>query len=232
MKTLADYFFFVKERPELFRNPPQCAFTILLKEEEIMQTEAAMAQRLQEHGLPVEWARVGIVFEDRYGYIFRDAVRFRNGELGTYIRFVSRDDATSGVVVLPLYQGKVLLLRRFRHATRNWHFEIPLGPGAKGLSSESSAREQLLKDIGAEPSRLVALGQIDTGPGPATGNGELFYAEVETYGRVNTHEGITELLCLSITRFEQMIRDNQITDSFTIAAYIRAKVRGLLETNS
>ena len=235
MKTLADYLTFAEEHPNLFYNPPQGGFTILRDEEEIRRVEAEMVQKLQKKGMPAEWARVGIVFEDRDGFIFRDAVVFPGGATGTYIRFVSRTPGAVGVVMLPVYQQQILIVRRFRHATRTWHWEIPLGTAfeaaARGATLEEQVREVLMRDIEAVPSRLVSLGSIDSGPGLVADTGELFFVELESYGRINTNEGITELLCLSLTEFERMIRDGQITDGFTIAAYIRAKIRNLLEDN-
>lgn len=235
MKTLADYLIFAEEHPDLFYNPPQGGFTILRDEEDIRRVEAEMAQKLQKKGMPAEWARVGIVFEDRYGFILRDAVVFPGGATGTYIRFISRMPGTVGIVVLPVYQRQILVARRFRHATRTWHWEIPLGTAFealnRGATLEEQVREVLMRDIEAVPSRLVSLGSIDSGPAMAADTGELFFAELESYGRANINEGITELLCIPLDEFERMIRDNQITDGFTIAAYIRARIRNLLEDN-
>src|SRR2546421_371902 len=113
--------------------------------------------------MPVEWAQVGIAFEDQYAMILRDAVRFPAGSLGTYIRMVRK--GTPGVIVFPIYQKQVLLIRHFRHATRTWHIEIPRGFGMKDLSSEESARRELREEIEATISCLVPLGRIypDTG---------------------------------------------------------------------
>lgn len=135
MSTLADYLAFAKAHPKLFANPSEGGITILLSEEEIQEAEAQMVQWLESKGMPTEWARVGIVYRDQYALILRDAVRFPGGFLGTYIRFVGEEDDPPGVIVLPVYQGQVLLIRHFRHATRSWHTEIPRGFGKKGLSS-------------------------------------------------------------------------------------------------
>lgn len=228
MKTLVDYLAFADEHPELFVNPLHGGFTILLDEEDIQQVEAEMAQKLQARGRPAEWSHVGIVFEDRAGYILRDAVRFPDGSLGTYIRFVSRKAGTPGIIVLPVYQQQILLVRRFRHPTRMWHLEIPLGPGIKGLSPQENARAELQKEIEANTSRLISLGSLDAGPGMNADSAEMFYAEVERYGMASIQEGIQEVIPLSIPAFEQKIKEGEISDSFTIAAYARAKIYGLL----
>src|SRR5258706_15001143 len=122
--------------------------------------------------------------------ILRDAVRFPGGAPGTYIRFIGNVDSGPSAIVLPLYREQVLLVRRFRHATRSWHLEIPIGTGMKGLSGEENARRELAEEIGAAASRLVSIGELEDGAGLTGSPAELFYAEVESYGEVNKHEGI------------------------------------------
>ncbi len=209
-------------------NPPEGGITILLGENEIQEVEAYMAQKLEAKGLPAEWAQVGLAYQDQYGMILRDAVRFPGGALGTYIRFIGSVDGGPGAIVLPLHQGLVLLVRRFHHATRTWHLEIPIGLGLKGVSGEENARRVLVEEIGATISRLLSIGELEEGPGLTKSPAKLFYAEVGSYGEVNTHDGIAEVLQVTVPEFERMMRDNEITDSFTIIAYLRAKLQDLL----
>ena len=209
-------------------NPPQGGFTILLREDEIREVEAFMMQKLRAKGLPTEWSGVGIVYQDQYGMILRDAVRFPGGAPGTYIRFIGNVDSGPSAIILPRYQGDVLLVRRFHHATRAWHLEVPVRLGVKGLSGEENARRELAEEIGATTSRLIPIGKLEEGPGLTGIPAELFYADVESYGDVNTHEGITEVLQVAIPEFERMMRESEISDSFTIIAYLRAKLQGLL----
>lgn len=209
-------------------NPPEGGFTILLKEDEIREVEAYMSQRLQAKGLPTEWSRVGIVYQDQYGMILRDAVRFPGRALGTYIRFLGNVDSGPSAIILPRYKGDVLLLRRFHHATRAWHFEIPIELGVKGLSGEENARKELTEELGATVSHLEPIGKMEEGPGLTGSPAALFYAEIESYGEVNKHEGIAKVLPVKVPEFERMMRDGEITDSFTIIAYLQAKLQGLL----
>src|SRR6266699_4846688 len=224
MSTQADYFAFAKAHPEQFVNPPEGGFVILLGEDEIREAEATVAQKLEAKGFPNEWAQVGIVYQDQYGMILRDAVRFPGGALGTYIRFVGGADGAPTTIVLPFYQGQVLLVRRFRHATRTWHLEIPRGFGTKSLSAEDNAHSELAKEIGASVSRLVSLGLL----GSDLESTELFYAEIASYEELNAHEGITEVLLVTVSELERLIREGQITEAFTIMAYTQAKLHDLL----
>jgi len=225
MSTRANYFAFAEAHPEQFVNPLEGGFTILMNEAEIREAEATVAQKLQTKGLPTEWAQVGIVYQDQYGMILRDAVRFPGGALGTYIRFISGADGAPTTIILPLYQSQVLLVRRFRHATRTWHLELPRGFGTRGLSAEDNARGELVKEIGARVSRLVSLGPL----GPNLESAELFSAEIASYGEPNAHEGIIEVVPVTVPELERLIRESQITEAFTIMACTHAQLQGLLQ---
>lgn len=226
MSTREEYLGFAKAHPHLFANPPGAGFRILLDEDDIREAETQMAQWLKARGLLTQWAQVGIVYQDQYRMVLRDAVRFPNGLLGTYVRIVR--NGVPGVIVFPIYQGQILLIRHFRHSTRSWHIEVPRGYGEEGSSGEENARRELKEEIGATISRLVSLGQAYPDTGALSEYNTFFYAEVETYGAIEADEAIVELLPTPISEFERMIRENEIEDGFTITAYGLAKARGLL----
>jgi ADP-ribose pyrophosphatase len=214
-------------RPELFTNPPGAAFYILLRESEINEAEAYMAGRHQRNGTPEEWATVGVVFQDQYLLLVRDAVRYSDGSLGTYIRMIDPDPRFLGVVILPVWQGKVLLIRHFRHATRTWHLEIPRGFGS-AEDAEESAKRELAEEIGAPEATFTRLGEMY--PDSSAGNSRvaLFHAAVTSYGRPETIEGISDVLPTPVAEFEQMISEYVLDDGYLLAAYARAKARDLI----
>lgn len=226
MSTRADYFAFAEDHPALFTNPPGAGFVILLDKDEIREAEVQTAHRLKTKHLSTELAQVGIVYQDQYRMIIRDAVRFPNGLLGTYVRIVR--DGVAGVIILPVYQEHILLIRHFRHATRTWHLEIPRGFGEKDFSSEENARRELEEEIRATISHLVSLGQVYPDAGALSEYNDFFYAEVGSYGELEANEAIVELLPIPIPEFERMIRENEINDGFTLTAYALAKAKGLL----
>jgi ADP-ribose pyrophosphatase len=228
LSTLEDYLAFAKAYPALFENPPAEGITVLLDENEIREVEAQMARWLEARGMSADLAQVGIICQDQYICYLRDAVRFPSGTMSTYSRLVNPENTVPGVVVLPVYQGQVLLIRHFRHATRTWHLEIPRGFGTQGFSSEENARRELEEEIEATPLRLVSLGQVYPNTGMTSACDELFLAEVESYGNAEIEEAITEILPTPVQEFERMIRDNEISDGFTLAAYTRARLKGLL----
>lgn len=227
MKRRDAYFAFKRRHPEQFANPDG-GIVILTKKKEIRAVEKAMGRKLAKAGQPASWAQAGIVFQDQYWLILRDAVRFPDQATGTYLRLISAIENGTAVVILPRCGDHLLLVRHFRHATRTWHIEAPRGFGTTALSAEENARKELQEEIGATAQTLISLGPLHPDTGALSDAVELFYAEVASYGRPDSHEGIDALLALSIAEFEALIRDNAITDGFTLAAYTRARLKGLL----
>lgn len=227
MHARQSYLALQRERPELFHNPEGADFTILLEEGDIREAEAHMERQLAERGEPPEWAAVGLAFRDQYLMILRDAVRFPDRSLGTYIRMVDVYPGFTGVAILPLWRGQVLLVDHFRHATRTRHLEVPRGFGSATDTAESACRE-LAEEIGAEPSRLVAMGEVHPDSGLSAARVALFLAEVETYGEAERKEGITEVVPTSLAEFERLIASGELEDGYTLMAYARARARGLL----
>jgi ADP-ribose pyrophosphatase len=228
MSNHEQYLAFAKAHPKLFENVPGATIIILLDEDEINEVERKAAGELSANGLPTDWARVGIVYQDQYVFLLRDAVRFPDGSTGTYIRFVDPDESAPGVVMLPVYRGHVLLEHHFRHAARNWFLELPRGFGIPGLSTEETVKRELEQEIGAVVSNIIPLGQTRPDTGMVSDCVELFYIDVESYGRPDLHEGIDAVREVTLAEFERLIGEGEITCGFTLAAYAQAKIRGLL----
>lgn len=217
-----------KESPDLMRNPAPDCIEIVLEADEIAAAETGSGQDLTQRGLPKAFAEVGVLHENEYFVVVRDAVRFPDDSLGTYVRILMREEVCPGAVILPVLNHKVVLLKHFRHATREWHWEIPRGFATKGLSPAENARKELREEIGASALRLEAMGLMHVNTGLTSEVAELFLAEIDAVRNTDTHEGITDTRLVEPAVLEMMIRHNKITDSFTMAAFARARLKGLV----
>ncbi len=210
------------------RNPTPDCIEILCADDEIKEAQAGRARYLLQHDLPDAYAEVGVLHENEFFIVVRDAVRFPDQSLGTYIRIVMRDETSPGVVVLPVLNHRIVLVRHFRHATREWHLEIPRGFGEKDLPPAENARKELREEIGASVLRLEPLGQVHVNTGLTSEFAELFLAEIDAVKQTDTHEGIRDTCLVEPEALENMIRSNEVTDSFTLAAFVRTRLKGLL----
>ncbi len=232
MSDLARYLELARKRLDLFNNPSDALITVLLEPEQIAEVETFMEERLRASGASPEqareWSRVGVAFEDQYLFLLRDAVRFGDGSLGTYFRFVDPDGNTPGVIILPIYQGKVVLVRHFRHATRAWSWEIPRGFGEPGQSEDDNARRELSEEIAGEITRLIPLGMAQPDAAASAETNAMFLAELASFGAPDAAEGISDIRLATIQEFEDEIASGAIIDGFTLGAYAKAKARHLL----
>lgn len=215
------------EMPELFVNPGGAPFEIIDDPAELAAIEGELGDKLTRQGLSASWAHVGVVYEDPYSITLRDAVRMPDGSLSTYTRRLNPGNAP-GVVILPVCSGDVVLLRHFRHSTRQWHLELPRGYGTPGAAADDDARRELLEELGAFATTLVPLGVVHPDTGQTATAVSLYYAEIEEFHETGEEEGIAGTVVVSPAALAELIRAGEITDGFTLNAYARALLRGLL----
>jgi len=219
------YLEFAKERPDLFANPTG-GVRILLDRESIEAVERAVAATLREKGLDPAGAEVGVVFRDPWFYVIRDAVEFPDGSRRTHARSINR--VGDGVAVLPVLDGRIVLIRHFRHAARRWMREIPRGGIEPGHTPDETVLEELREEIGARALRIEKLGYLLGSSNLYFNGAHLYYAELDTIGEPQLSEGITAIELVGVAEFERLVADGEIVDSFTIAAFLHARLRGLV----
>jgi ADP-ribose pyrophosphatase len=217
-----------EDLPEIFVNPPGAPITLLLAPSEVAAAEEAAAERLTRSGLPAAWSETGVVYLDPWVMVLRDAVRTPTGALGTYSRTVHTGN-TAGVVVLPLYRGEVVLLRHFRHSTRDWHLEVPRGFGTPGAAPAEDARRELQEEIGVVAATLEPLGMVHPDTGQSANSAHLFCAAIADAPRLaDENEGIDAIRVVAPAELAALIAAGTVTDGFTIAAFTRAVLTGAL----
>ncbi len=214
----------VSRQAGLFINPPGLVYDILTAPGEVGAAQEAVRRSRASDGLDIGDTRVGVLASDPYATVLREAVRFPDGSLGLYNRLV----VPGGVVVLPVLRGSIVLIHRFRHGTRRFAYEAPRGIAGEAESIEADARRELVEEIGAVAAELVDLGEVATTSGIVGEVMHLFLARIDSFGAPDRHEAIASILCCTIEETERMIAHSAISDGPTLAAYLRAKLAGLL----
>jgi len=229
---LIKYFDVMEKYPQLFENKESPTLKVIKDIVAIQEKESELKKRLSEKGLPEEYADIGVLVDDPYFLIVRDLAEFPNGDVRGYIRFINKASLKNAqaVAILPVYNNKIVLIRNFRHATRNWEIEIPRGFGEDGFSPEDNAKKELFEETGLTPIRILKLGSLNTDTAARSPPVILFYAEVSKPKTISfdANELISDILLLNQKDFEQMIKNEKITDGFTISSYCMAKILGLL----
>jgi ADP-ribose pyrophosphatase len=220
---LDNYFALMDSHPELFRNE-NAPLKIVRNETEILNWQN------EQKDTPPEYIEIGILSQDSYIMTLRDLVEFPDGSKFGHTRVIYSANLSGkyGVIILPVLESRVLLINHFRHSTRQWHLEVPRGYGEIGLSSEENVYKELAEEVGAETSSLVSLGSVYPETGLESQKVDMFLANLISVKSPNANEGIESFVWLTVKELEEWIANEKITDGFTIAAYTKAKLKGLI----
>jgi len=162
----------------------------------------------------------GVVHADPWVMMVVDPVVMPDGRPGRYGRLVTTIDA-EGVAVLPVTtDGRVLLLRHWRHATQSWHLEIPRGFGEIGASSQRQAEAELSEELDVSGD-MLPLGHLHPDTGMLASRVALFAAIVAADARPAHGEGLASVVEMTTSEFEDAILEGVVTDPFAMSAWTR-----------
>jgi len=228
---LSRYLAMTAQHPQRFENPPgESVIRIITDVDALVTEQERLRLSLLAGGKPAAWGDLGVILDDPYFVILRDLVRFPSGRVGTYSRLINQADLHGGqsVVVLPLMDGKIGLLRQFRHATRRYHLEVPRGYGEPDMPASVNAEKEIREEMGGTLTQLIDLGSAHNNTGLEATEVQFYLGHVADSGALELDEGIEGIEWVEVDAFEGMIANGDITDGFTLTAYAKAKVRGLL----
>ncbi|HEX2256117.1 MAG TPA: NUDIX domain-containing protein [Afifellaceae bacterium] len=226
MSAGEDYRKLIRDRPELFANLAD-GIRVETEPGTIAAIAARVRRRYEAAGHPSGWAETGVVYVDPWIAVLRDAVTFPDGSVGLHSRVLCLGGEVSGVAICPRLGAKLVIIRQFRHATRRWHWEFPRG-GRDGEPGEAAAAREIEEEIGARVTRIEPLGLVHGATHVLANAVALYLADIEAFGEPQRSEGIAEIRLMGGEELAGMIREGEITDAFTIAAFARARLRGLL----
>jgi len=224
-KRIQYYLDFAKKNPRHFDNNLG-SVKIIFDPKKIYAAEQASLHRNQALGLPLEGSHVGIISEDPWVTVIRDAVEFSDGDIRLHTRTMNRNN--EGVAVLPVFENQIILIRHFRHALRKAILEIPRGAIDENTTIEQTARNELLEEIGGLASELIPLGFIYGTTNLFANGSYLFFTKLEALGSPQLDEGVEAIERYSVKEFESLLLAGEIQETHTISAFCQARLRGLL----
>ena len=126
------------------------------------------------------------------------------------------------VVVLPLLpDGRILLVRQYRHATRQFLWELVAGRIERGENPRQAAARELLEETGYRAKRYRVFLDIFPTPGFLEERMYILLAQGLTSGdaRPEEDEKISSRV-FSRSQLRQMIRRGKLRDAKTIAGLL------------
>jgi len=124
---------------------------------------------------------VGVMHKDKYWIWLNDAVQFPNKKYGVYGRILWTNSLKGfqGVAVMAvLPNGKIVVNRTFRHATRSWEYELPRGAVDLNETIEQAAKREVKEETGMVIKDLHLLGKMTPDSGALNTVVPIFLATV------------------------------------------------------
>lgn len=171
--------------PHLKQTGKQCLGEIEIVTDPIMTLKICHDeyQRLIQRGVNSElakkWSLPGVVYSDPYLLWIRDPVLFPNEKTGLFKRIVWRCtlNQEKPVAILPIAKnGKIHLIKIWRHATGSWEFELPRGAPEPGEKSLETASRELREEVGFSAEKIISVGNVNPDSGVLTATIEVFIA--------------------------------------------------------
>jgi 8-oxo-dGDP phosphatase len=160
-----------------------------------------------------------VVYEDPWMRLRRDDIERRDGSRGSYAFVEKRDFA----LVIPQLDDAFHLVEEYRYPVgrRTWSF--PQGGWPSGMTGtpEELARLELAQETGYRASAMRKLGTLHCAQGLTNQRGHFFLATELTPGEPDRELEEQDMRQDWVRRyeFEKMVRDGEITDDSTLAAY-------------
>jgi len=213
MTAIERYQQLLKERPEEFRQSDKGLIHIVTGRETLEKYQKAHPEK-----------RIGVVYESPYHLMVVDLIDGGGGKYYTYERVLEQDSGAA--VVFPITpDGKIVLLRQFRHAMREEQLSLPRGFGRKGYTAEGNARKEAGEEIGADDTKPILLGEVVANSGLSGVKVKVYLFKIHDYRTAYGNEGIVEALAVTDNELEKLIIDGKINDGFTLSSWTLYKVK-------
>lgn len=160
------------------------------------------------------------VYAGKIVKVRQDRVRLPDGREATR-DVVEHPGAVAVVPVLP--DGRIVLVRQYRHPVGKILLEIPAGKLDPGEAPEACARRELEEETGFQAGKLTKLAAFYSGPGFTDELLYLYRAEelAAAEQKLDTDEFI-EVEYFAPERLKAMIRSQEIDDAKTLVGLLLA----------
>jgi 8-oxo-dGTP pyrophosphatase MutT (NUDIX family) len=138
-------------------------------------------------------------------------------------------DKPTSALVIPEENDGFHLVEQYRYAIsrRSWEFPQGTWPDGRETTTEELARAELVQETGLRAERLESLGSFGIAPGFTNQICHVFLATGLTAGEPDRDPEEQDMMQKWFSRedFERMLRDGEVVDSLSAAAYARFLLR-------
>ncbi|MBI3743834.1 MAG: NUDIX hydrolase [Chloroflexi bacterium] len=164
---------------------------------------------------PYRIAKSEQIFQGRILKLRVDTVDVGNGKT------VKREvvEHPGAIVVAPIdAQGRLVLVRQYRHAAGDWLLELPAGTLDHDEPVEATAQRELQEEIGCAAGRLERIGGFFSAPGFCTEFLHFFIArDLRPQRRPGDDDEEIEVVAMPIAKVKALAREGKVRDAKTLA---------------
>lgn len=197
------YLKLMKERPALFEQSEAL---------QIITDEKTVQNFILQSG-----KEIGVIYESPYSLLVVDLVLDKGGKIFTFERLIPKNPGA--IICVPIYDGKFVLLKQYRHSIRAVQYAFPRGFGESGLSSEDNLKKEIREELDADITDVTFLGQTAPDSGMLSSVVDVYCCNITEPKPKIGYEGIQQLCLADASEFERMISCGEINDGFTLSAY-------------
>lgn len=135
-----------------------------------------------------------------------------------------------GAAILALDgEGRICLLRQYRHAAGGWLWELPAGKLEPGEPAALTARRELAEEAGVEAGDWVELGAPIMSPGFCDERINLYLARgLSPVATAHEDQEVIEIHWKPLAEVRALIDAGELYDAKSLLALLLAERRGLL----
>ena len=160
------------------------------------------------------------IYENDWIVLSEHQVINPNGNKGIYGKVSFKNIA---IGIIPMDQnGDTWLVGQYRYTLDEYSWEIPMGGGLLSLDPLVSAKRELLEETGIIANKWTRILKIHTSNSVTDEVGFVFLAEdlLQSTPEYDDTEKI-EIMKLPFKKAYEMVLDNKITDSISIAGILK-----------
>lgn len=169
---------------------------------------------------------VGLAYSSPWHYLLVDVVADADGGCSyAYERYVAVSRNCGGVAIPILPDGRICLLKNYRHTLGQIVLELPRGYSLAEEPGQNAAIRELSEELGATALSAETIGTMIADSGV---NGDIVTIVKIEIGATDVrtgHEGITGFRTATLGEIDEMISSGEVRDGFTLGAIAMLKAK-------